>query len=149
MVSSASPFAPRFARKKERHFQIPPTASHCPYALLMHCCVNLRTSFNRSLTIGFYKLPSLADTRSTASRVFSMLLLNANFASGSSLCTALTTRSKKGTSASVFRNPTTTVDISPSVFVFLFPGSQTRRRLTSNHDNIPLLLAKLGCAEIE
>ncbi len=87
-------------------------------------------------TIAFYKLSSRANTRSTASRVFSMLLLKANFASGSSLCTALTMRSKNGTTASIFRMPTTTVDINQSVLGYLFPGSQRKHLLptmTTSH----------------
>jgi hypothetical protein len=92
--------------------------------------------FKSWLNTAFYNFSSLASTRSIASRVFSMLLLKANFASGSSLCTALTMRSKNGTTASVFRMPTTTVNINQSVLGYLFPGSQRKHLLptiTTSH----------------
>jgi hypothetical protein len=83
-----------------------------------------------------------------------MLVLKANFAFSSSVWTAFTMRSKNGVSESSFRRPTNLPYM--STLKTWDPGSLPSssyiadlERLTSNHDNIPLLLAELGNAEVE
>ncbi len=124
-------------QKKERPSNIFPAASHCPEAHLMHGWAWKASDVSKSsVTIAFYNVSSLVKTRSTASRVFSMLPLKANFASGSSLCTALMMRSKNVRTESVFRMPTITVDINQSTFGYLFAGSQRNHLLptmTTSH----------------